>query len=150
MSIKSTTTTTTTEYYRYSKLSQALCIVSKPWVNWNWSYSLEILNSGQNRHFFVPRDLEIRRMTLKINKAHLNNIKLCVSFHHHMWIQTKVTVRKRQIWVKIDDFFLSRATLKFDRWPWKTIWHLFNATSSFVHRFKAIGEFKLELQSGNA
>ena len=41
-------------------------------------------------------------------------------------------------------------TLKFDVWPWKTIGHLFYTTSSFVHHFVAIGEFKLELQSGNA
>ena len=40
--------------------------------------------------------------------------------------------------------------LKFDRWPSKTIGHLFYATSSFVHHFVAIGEFKLVLQSGNA
>ena len=40
-------------------------------------------------------------------------------------------------------------TLKFDGWPWKTIGHLFYATSSFVHHFVAIGEFKMELQSGN-
>ena len=46
--------------------------------------------------------------------------------------------------------FFSRVTLKFDRWPWKIIGHLFYATSSFVHHFVAIGEFKLELQSGNA
>ena len=46
--------------------------------------------------------------------------------------------------------FKSRVTLKFDVWPWKTIGHLFYATSSFVHHFVAIGEFKLELQSGNA
>ena len=32
----------------------------------------------------------------------------------------------------------------------KTIGHLFYATSSFVHDFVAIGEFKLQLQSGNA
>ena len=32
----------------------------------------------------------------------------------------------------------------------KTIGHLFYATSSFVHHFLAIGEFKLELQSRNA
>ena len=44
----------------------------------------------------------------------------------------------------------SRATLKFDGWPCKTIGHLFYATSSFVHHFVAIGELKLELQSGNA
>ena len=41
-------------------------------------------------------------------------------------------------------------TLKFDGWPSKTIGHLFYATSSFVQHFVAIGEFKLELQSGNA
>ena len=55
-----------------------------------------------------------------------------------------------QFRVKIDDFFLSRVTLKFDGWPWKTIGHLFYAASSFVHHFVAIGEFKLELQSRNA
>ena len=41
-------------------------------------------------------------------------------------------------------------TLKFNGWPSKTIGHLFYATSSFVHHFVAIGEFKLELESGNA
>ena len=75
--------------------------------------------------------------------------KLFASFRSHWRIQTGVTVRKRLIWVKIDDFF-SRVTLQFDGWPWKTIGHLFYATSSFVHHFLAIGEFKLELQSGNA
>ena len=46
--------------------------------------------------------------------------------------------------------FLSRVTLKFDGWPWKTIGHLFYTTSSFVHHFKAMGEFKLKLQYGNS
>ena len=124
----------------------------------------------------------------------LSNIKLYVSFHHHMWIQTGVTVRKRLSWV------MTSVTLTLDLWPWpfawtsllslvitsiswwyvggnmvkkvwrtdrqtegrkdwtihgaawsqlKTIGHLFYATSSFVHHFVAIGEFKLELQSGN-
>ena len=58
-------------------------------------------------------------------------------------------VRKRPIWVKIGDA-LYRVTLKFDGWPWKTIGHLSFAVSSFVQHFIAIGEFKLELQSGNA
>ena len=89
-------------------------------------------------------------MTLKNNRAPLLCcFKLFASFHNHRWIQTKVTVRKRSIRVKIDDF-LSRMTLKFDEWPWKTIGHLFCATSSFMHHFVAIGEFKLELQFGNA
>ena len=65
------------------------------YLNSNWSYSLEILNSGQNWQLFVPCDLEIWRMTLK------------------------------------------------------TIEHLFYNMSSSVHHFKAIIEFKLELQSRN-
>ena len=32
----------------------------------------------------------------------------------------------------------------------KTKGHVFYAILSFVHHFKAIGEFKLDLQSGNA
>ena len=71
------------------------------------------------------------------------------SFRSHWWIQTGVTVRKRLIWVNIDAF-LSRVTLKFDGWPSKTIGHLFYATSSFVQHFVAIGEFNLDLESGNA
>ena len=51
-------------------------------------------------------------------------------------------------WIPIVNF--SRVTVKFDGWPCKTIRHLFYATSSFVHHFLPIGEFKLELQSINA
>ena len=58
-------------------------------------------------------------------------------------------VWKRPIWAKIGDV-LYRVTLKFDGWPWKIIGHLSFAVSSFVQYFIAIGEFKLELQSGNA
>ena len=101
-------------------------------------------------HFFVPWELEIWRMTFKNNRAPLLCcFKLCASFHSHRWIQTKVTVRKRSIRVKISDF-LYRVTLKFDGWPWKTTGHSFYATSSVVHHFTAIGEFKPELPSGNA
>ena len=119
-------------------------------MNSNWSYSPETLNLGQNRQFFVPCDLEIWRMTLKNNRVPLLiYFKLCASFHSHQWIQTGVTVRKRPISFKIYNFF-SRVTLKVYGWPSKTIGHLFYATSSLVHHFVAIGDFKLELQSGNA
>ena len=130
-------------------LLQALCIISQPLVIPNWSYSTETPNLGQNQRFLEPCDLEIWRMTLKNNRAPLLcYFKLYASFHSHRWIQAGVTVRKRPIWVKIIDVF-SRVTFEFDVWPWKTIGHLFNATSSFVHHFVAIGDFKLELQSGN-
>ena len=101
-------------------------------------------------NYFELCDLEIWWMTLKKNRAPLQcYFKLCASFGSHLWIQTGVTVRKHPIWVKIDDFF-SRVTLPFDVWPWKTIGHLFYFASSFVHHFKTIGDFKLELQYGNA
>ena len=89
-------------------------------------------------------------MTLKNNRAPLLcYFKLYASFHCHDWIQTVVRVRKRPIRVKIVTF-LARVTLKFNGWPWKTIGHLSYATSSFMHHFIAISEFKLELESGNA
>ena len=108
-------------------LLQTLCSISYPFVNSNWSYSPETPNLGQNRRFFQPCDLEIWRMTFKNNRAPLLSIiKLYESFHHHMWIQTGVTVRKRLIWVKFDNFY-SHVTLQFDGWPSKTIGPLFYA-----------------------
>ena len=105
---------------------------------------------GFKSPIFRPCDPDIWWMTPKNNKACLlYYIKLCVSFQIHQWIQTGVSVRKRPIWVKCDGF-LSRVTLQFDVWPGKTIGHLFYATSSFVHHFVPIGEFKLGVQSGNA
>ena len=131
-------------------LLQVLCIISYPLVNSNWSYSLETPNLGQIRWFLELCDLEIWRVTLKNNRAPLIcYCKLCAAFRTHWWIQTGVTVRKRPIWVKFNDFY-SRVTLKFDGWPSKTIGHLFYATSSFVQHCIDIGESKLELQSGNA
>ena len=92
-----------------------------------------------NHRFLSTCDLEIWWMTSKNNRAPLQYyIKLCPSFQSHEWIPTEVTVRKRSIRVKIGDF-LSRVTLKFNGWHWKTIGHLFFTTSSFVHHFKAMG-----------
>ena len=131
-------------------LLQALWVISEPSVIPNWRYSPETPNLGQNRRFLEPCDLAIWRMTLKNNRApFLCYFKLYASFHSHRWIQAEVTVRKRPFWVKIINSF-SRVTLQFDVWPWKTIGHLFNATSSFVGHFVAIGDFKLVLQSVNA
>ena len=46
----------------------------------------------------------------------LSNIKLYVSVHHHMWIQTGATVRQRLKW------FMTSVTLTFDLWPWPFAW----------------------------
>ena len=80
-----------------SMLLQALCIISRPSVNWNWSYRTS--GNAQFRSksaIFVPCEVNL-----------MDGLE-------------------------------------------KPIGHLFYVTSSFVHHFKAIGEFKLELQFGNA
>ena len=106
--------------------------------------------SGQNRQFFVRRDLYTWRITLSNNRAPLiTYFKLCASFRSHWWIQTGVTVRKWPIWVKME--FFSAVTLTLDGWPWKNnrahlLWYF---TLCALFRL-AICEFKLELQSGNA
>ena len=87
-------------------LRQALCITSNPSVNSNWIYSQERHSSCKNWRFFVPRDLEIWWMTLKINRAPLLYwFKLCASFYSHWWIQTGVTVWKRPILRENRQFF---------------------------------------------
>ena len=86
-------------------------------MNSNWSYSPETPNLGQIRRFLEPCDLEIWRMTLRNNRAPLLIIiKLYAPFHHHMWIQTGVTVRKRLNWV------VTSVTLTFDLWPRPFAW----------------------------
>ena len=122
-------------------------------MNSNWSSSQETPNLGQIQRFLEPSDLFDGWhwwMTLKNNRAPLLfYFKLCGSFCSHWWIQTGVTVWNPQTGSN-SAIFLSRVTLKFDGWPWKTIGHLFHVASSFVHHFIAIGGFKLKLQSGNA
>ena len=93
-----------------------------------------MLNLDQNWLFFCPRDLKIWQITL--NKANLRDLIAATGLVISNWIEIVN--------------FSALVTLKFDRWPWKTIGHLFYATSSFVLRFVAISEFELELQSGNA
>ena len=94
------------------------------------------------RQLFRPCDHEIWWMTSKNNRALLlYYVKLCASF------QTGFTVQKHSIRVKIGDML---SSMILNGWPWQTIGHLSYATSSFVQHFIAIGEFKLELQSGNA
>ena len=91
--------------------------------------------------FFVLCDLEIWWMTLKNNRTPLLfYVKLSASFQSHQWIQTWVTILKHSIQIKISNFFVP-CDLEFDL-------EKQYANSSFVHHFVAIGEFKLESQSG--
>ena len=83
--------------------------------------------------------------------GHLFYDTLSLVHHYNAIGKFKLTLQSgnAQFGSKIDCLY-SRVTLKFYRWPWKTIGHLFYATSSFVHHFVAIGEIKLKSQPGNA
>ena len=90
------------------------------------------------------------RVTLKNNRAPL----LC----YFKFVQHFIAIGEFKLGLQSGNaqsrskstIFFSRVTLKFDGWPSKTVGHRFYATSSFVHHFVAIGEFRLELQTGNA
>ena len=123
-------------------LFQALCIISKPSVYSNWSYSPETLNLGQNWWFFVLCDLEFRQMTLKNNRAPVLCYfrALCIISKPSVnsnWSYSLETFNSGQNWQ-----FVSCVTLKFDGRFKKTIEHLFYATSSFIHHFVTISELK--------
>ena len=117
--------------------------------------------SSQNRELDHFIKFNLIQLTRPLHtQLHLKKVcdNSAIKFTGGIWQQGKSEgfescdrpiVRKRPIWVKIGDV-LYRVTLKFDGWPWKTIGHLSFAVSSFVQHFIAIGEFKLELQSGNA
>ena len=111
---------------------------------------VNVLKLDSNHWFFSAHAWPSNLMDdLKNNRAPLLcYVKLCAIFQSHQWNQTGVTVRKQTIWIKISNY-LSLVTLKFDRWPSKTIGHLFYDTSSVVHYFVAMREFELELQSRN-
>ena len=83
-------------------LPQALCIISWPPMNSNWSYSLETHNLGQNRLFWSlmwPWNL-----TDDLRATPLYHYRLCASCSSHRWIKTGVIVWKFPIWVKIAEY----------------------------------------------
>ena len=66
-----------------------------------------LLKLDWNRRFFACVTLKFDGWPRKIIRYVFYTTS---SFVYHWWIQTGVTVRKRPIWVKFDDF-LSRVTL---------------------------------------
>ena len=83
-----------------------------------WIHTAPELQSG-NAQFGSKSTMWPWNLTddIENNRAPLlSSIKLCASFHHHIWIQTGVTVRKRLNW------FLTFVTLTFDLWPWTFAW----------------------------
>ena len=116
------------------------------WIHSNWNYSPETANLGQIRRILEPCNLD--GWPCKTIR-HLFYATSCF-LHHFVPIgvfKLELQPGNAQFGSKSTIFF-SCVTFKLDRWPWKK--HLFYATSSFVHHFVPIGEFKLELQSRNA
>ena len=69
---------------------------------------------GSNSTFFCRVTLKFDGWHWKTNRASLlSNIKLYALFHHLMWIQSAVTVRKLLSWVFTSDL---------DLWPWPFAW----------------------------
>ena len=131
-------------------LLQALCIIPQLSVNSNWSYSPETPKLGHNRHFFALCDLDIWQMTLK-TIGHLFNATSSFVYHFTAVSEFKLELQSGNAQTRSKFvLFCPPVTLIFGKWPWKTIWHLFCATSIYVHCFVTIGEFKLESQTGNA
>ena len=118
-------------------------------MNSNWNYSPETLNSGQNWLILVLCDLKFDAWPWK-TIAQL--FYATSSFVHNFIAISPFKLELQSGNTKFGSkwaIFLSHVTLKFDRWSWKSIGQLFYLTSSFVHHFIAISQFKLELQSGN-
>ena len=106
------------------------------------------------RPFWVKIGNILSRVTLKFDGWPWRTIgRTMSSFVHHLKamgeFKLELEPRNAQFGSK-SMIFLSCVTLKFYWWPWKTLRHLLYTMSSFMHHFKAMGEFKLELQSGNA
>ena len=129
-----------------------MCIISNPSVNANISYSPETLNSGQNQRFLSRVNFKFDGWPWK-TIGHLFYFYATSSLVHHSVaideFKLELHSGNAQFGSKSTIVF-SRVTLKFEGWLSKTIRRLFYATSSFGHHFVAIGEFKLELQCGNA
>ena len=109
------------------------------------SYSLKKLESGQNWQFFVLCDLEFWWMSLKNYRA---TLPYHTKFVHHFKAIDEFKLELQSGNFQFGSKSVFRVILKFDDWSWKTIGHLFYATSKYVHHFIAISEFKPKLQPG--
>ena len=110
--------------------SQFVCIANKS--NSAWFYNI----NTTTKSVFAPPELHVWKSDLFISVA----IIPCPFF------QPKLAISN---WIQIVNFS-AFVTLKIDGWPQKTIGHIFYTMSSCVNHFESIGEFNLELQSGNA
>ena len=117
----------------------------------NLSYSPETLYSGQNQRFVSRVNFKFDGRPCKTIGHLFYSASSCVhhfitisEFHLDIYSPETPILGQNQWLFASRDLEIWQMTLK------NNITHFFCATSSFVHRFKAIGEFKLELQFRNA
>ena len=107
-------------------------------MNSNWSYSPETVKLGCD---LCDLDLWPFAWTLLWSLVIIPENFMMIRW----WEHSQKVVTDRQTDRQTENTICRAAWSQL-----KTIGHLFYATSSFVQHFIAIGEFKLELQSGNA
>ena len=111
-------------------LLQAVCIISQPSVNSNWSCSPETPNSAQNRWFL---SLGIWQMIWKSKRTPLlTYFKICASFRSHWRVKTGVTVQKHTN-IKIGKFC--------PLWPWNLTDDLEINTAPILCHFNLCASF---------
>ena len=93
-------------YQIYVCISGALNQTRQIWGIWKLrpAYSSETPNLGQIGDVLSRVTLKFDGWPGKTIGHSLCCFKLSVTFHSHQWIQTGVTVRKRPIWVKLNNF----------------------------------------------
>ena len=115
-----------------SILCRALCIISKPWKNSNWSYSPEKLNSRQNRYFLSCVTLKFDGWPWKT----IGHLRYAASslVHHFIIISEFNKVELQSGNAQLGDFIAPRdleiwhMTVKNNRAP--LLWH-FKLCASF-------------------
>ena len=93
-------------------LLQALCIISKPLVNWNWSYSPETANVGQNQRFFLA--VWPCNLTYDLEKQQGTSSVITSSVVHHF---VAISVLKLEL-ESGNAQFESNLTIFRAVWPW--------------------------------
>ena len=106
-------------------------------INHQWERLVFTWGQFHSNDIYLWHDLKIIHLRLQPPWANLRVLIAATG----LVILPKLDLNRR---------FFSPCDLEIWWMTQKTIGHLFYATLSFLHHFVAIGEYKLELQSGNA
>ena len=127
-------------------ISQTICLFQNPtkFYHANAFSGIFLISRSSPAALLVPPNSPYATMVLtSIMNHHYMN-----TFSNKANLRDLIAVTGLVILLKLDSNrrFFSPCDLEI----WWIIGHLFYTTSIFVHHFKSISEFKLELQSGNA